>query len=268
MGLRDHRFVIIDTETTGNDTSKDLPLEVAVLLWRNGKPHDIKSWLIDPGIPIHPAASAVHGLSDIDVQGKETLEDINAELQEFVGEDSTLVAHNAPFDFAMLPKLQDRRWIDSLRLARHTWTLGEKNHNGHELGSHKQQEIRFWLGLNIDTGGLMAHRAAADILVTGNLMQLVIDKYLAAGNEDSIEAFERFALSPVQWPRYPWGQHKNKEFSELPMKFIGYQLERFNETGDGDEDLINILRKEQARRIVEENTGGGHSLFARSKPRR
>jgi len=265
MGLRDHRFIVIDTETTGQDTTYDRPIEVAAVEWRNGKPHDLKSWLLDPLIPIHPAASAVHGLSDLDVQGKETLADIDAELQAFVG-DSTLVAHNAPFDYAMLPSLQDRLWIDSLRLVRHQWILGTPNRNGHELGSHKQQEIRYWLGLQIDTAGLMAHRAAADILVTGELLQLSIDHYLENGHEDSLEAYKAFAESPVKWPRMPWGVHKNKAFTDLPSKFISFQLEKF-ENGEGDADLALILLEEQARRITEANTGGAHSLFKRKQPK-
>ncbi|MBN1961422.1 MAG: 3'-5' exonuclease [Deltaproteobacteria bacterium] len=60
-------IVSIDLETTGLDAVNDRIVEIScVKLMPHGK-RDIRTHLINPGIPIKPEATAVHGISDNDV---------------------------------------------------------------------------------------------------------------------------------------------------------------------------------------------------------
>ena len=54
-------LIVIDLETTGTDPQNDRIVEFAVLrIEPDCKPAVISGWL-NPGVPIPPAATAVHG---------------------------------------------------------------------------------------------------------------------------------------------------------------------------------------------------------------
>lgn len=201
------RFCILDTETTGPDPDKDEVIEVAARGWsldRKVKFPRIFEAKIDPGCKIPPGASAVHHITDEDVAGAPRLSEVIPELCEFMG-DSPLVAFNSEFDRKMLrgTPLNSCYWLDVYRLAMRTWHIGQENEDGFALTSFKQQELRYWLGLKRVPGD--AHRAAADIMVTGLVFQVAAEKYLAAGLPDDFDAFADWLRSPIQHITIPLG---------------------------------------------------------------
>ncbi|MFQ5701184.1 MAG: exonuclease domain-containing protein [Acidobacteriota bacterium] len=95
-------FVAFDTETTGLSPLTDHVLEIAAIRFGlDGSTRAVFERLVDPGVPIPPALTAIHGISDTMVRGQPCLETVLDEFIEFIG-DAVLVAHNAPFDVAML----------------------------------------------------------------------------------------------------------------------------------------------------------------------
>ncbi len=63
-------LVFFDCETTGTDISKDRIIEISLLkLFPDGH-EEINTFLINPGIPIPPEATAIHGITDEDVKDK------------------------------------------------------------------------------------------------------------------------------------------------------------------------------------------------------
>lgn len=122
------RTVLFDTETTGLEPHLGhRVIEVAALELLNDLPTDRHFHaLIDPEREISYEAERVHGITNGQVAGKPRFADIVARLLDFLG-DSTLVAHNAEFDFAFLntelhllglPPLEPSRMIDTLALAK------------------------------------------------------------------------------------------------------------------------------------------------------
>lgn len=122
------RMVLFDTETTGLEPHLGhRVVEVAALELLNDLPTDQHFHsLIDPGREISYEATRVHGITSAQVAGKPRFADIAGPLLDFFG-DSTLVAHNAEFDFAFLnaelrllglPPLDPSRRIDTLALAK------------------------------------------------------------------------------------------------------------------------------------------------------
>lgn len=122
------RAVLLDTETTGLDPALGhRVIEVAAIELSNDLPTEqFFHCLLDPGRPIPPEATAIHGLSDADLAGKPRFADVAEELLTFLGNDP-IIAHNAPFDFAFLdaelalcslPMLDRKRMIDTLALAK------------------------------------------------------------------------------------------------------------------------------------------------------
>lgn len=249
-GLYDTRFIVLDTETTGNNTEKDRPIEIAAVEWIGGASGHMRTWHVDPGMPIKPSASAVHHLTENDIEGAPTLDEVEDDIKDFVGE-SPMVIHNSAFDLAMLPFFKEHPTICSLRLARHIWRRGEENEYGEPLPNHKAQVLRYWLDLNVDTKGLAAHRAGADILVTGYIFQAAIDKYLELGKEDSLRGFMEFVKSPIEYPAMPHGSYSGVSFNQLPDKFVDYYLNPAR-NANPDSDVLLLMRAEKARRLKEE----------------
>ena len=83
--------------------------------------------LIDPGVPIPPAASVVHGIRDRDVAGKPRFETVAHVLHPFL-RGADLVAYNAGFDLGVLTaefarvglrfKVKGRAVVDPLAVFR------------------------------------------------------------------------------------------------------------------------------------------------------
>ena len=247
--LTDTRFIVLDTETTGADPTKDKPIELAYVVVQNFKIEYPKSWFIDPGCLVPPEASAVHHLVDEDLVGAKTWAELWPEVEPDL-KGQVIVAHNAPFDIGMLPELKDNPVIDTLRLARHLWPKGTVNANGFPLVNHQQQTIRYWLGLKIDTMGLAAHRAAADILVTAELLLAQIRLYLECGGEDDLDAMIEYLATPIEVRSLSFGKHANEPLQKVPSSYLEFLLDKDKEK-PLDADLKASLKRELDTRKAE-----------------
>lgn len=84
------RIVAFDTETTGTDPEKDRIIEICLL--PAGGPAE--TFRVNPGVPIPAGASAVHGISDADVQDLPSFRDIAPKVQALV-EGAVLLGYNS-----------------------------------------------------------------------------------------------------------------------------------------------------------------------------
>jgi DNA polymerase-3 subunit epsilon len=94
-------FVSFDLETTGFIAGVDRIVEIGAVKFVNGAPESIFSSLVDPGVEIPEAASAVNGITNDMVRGKPSIDRLLPAFAEFCNDD-VLVAHNANFDFQFL----------------------------------------------------------------------------------------------------------------------------------------------------------------------
>jgi DNA polymerase-3 subunit epsilon len=150
------KVLILDTETTGLDSSKDGIIELALLLVDvdvpTGQPlqvQDVYDELEDPGRPIPAEALRVTGITDAMVAGKKLDEARIAELMDGV---SLVIAHNARFDRGFverrLPAFANLPWACS---------VSEIDWSAQGRGSAKLEFLAHELGLFYD-----AHRAEMD----------------------------------------------------------------------------------------------------------
>jgi len=63
----DRPLAVIDLETTGTDPKLDRIIEISALKLLPDDGHDHRTRRVNPGVPIPPEATAVHGISDDDV---------------------------------------------------------------------------------------------------------------------------------------------------------------------------------------------------------
>lgn len=105
--LEDLTYTVFDTETTGLDPQKDSLLQVGAVRVLNGRMVDGERFdhLINPGVPIPTASTAVHHIDDKMVADAETPPLVVARFRQFA-EGSVLVAHNAAFDMTFLNRVE------------------------------------------------------------------------------------------------------------------------------------------------------------------
>lgn len=100
--ILDRPLAIIDLETTGVDPQNDRIVEVAVIRVEPGKPTIRYRRLVDPGIAIPQAASAIHGIHDQDVADEPCFPAIARSLAQVL-DDADLAGFNIRrFDLPML----------------------------------------------------------------------------------------------------------------------------------------------------------------------
>ena len=105
--LRLDSFIAFDFETTGLQVETDRPIEVAAILFKDGKPSDRYSTLINPMIPISDMIADITGITNEMVSSAPKESEVVDELFDFIG-NSPIVAHNTPFDVSFLQAMAER----------------------------------------------------------------------------------------------------------------------------------------------------------------
>lgn len=115
MNWKDGTTICVDVETTGLEAGKDKIVELGAALSYRGELGTSQSWLVNPGIPIPEAASAVHGIHDDDVKGCPSINELAGHFLPAVHSSDVLVAYNWPFDAGFLEAAFADGWRDSVR---------------------------------------------------------------------------------------------------------------------------------------------------------
>ncbi|MFJ9827880.1 3'-5' exonuclease [Streptomyces sp. NPDC101160] len=109
-----------DTETTGVDVEQDRIVSAALVVQdAAGMRPRVTRWLVNPGIPVPPEATAVHGLTDDHLQRNgrwpsPVVEELARAIAEQSAAGRPLVVMNAPFDLTILDRELRRHRASSL----------------------------------------------------------------------------------------------------------------------------------------------------------
>ena len=93
--------IVLDTETTGLDYTRERMVEFAAVRLENGKIKDEFQTLINPKQHIRKSSVAIHGITQDMVEDAPTEEEVLPKILEFIG-DAPIVAHNAIFDYSFI----------------------------------------------------------------------------------------------------------------------------------------------------------------------
>lgn len=178
-------FVAIDLETTGLDLEKDEIIEVALVLFEQGRMTDKRSYLIRPSQDIRPFIRSLTGISENDVKDAAPFENVAQEIFEFIGS-YPMVAHNAGFDFKFLKKsfaksgldFGSHPVLDSLTLSRIVYR---------EVANHRLETLVKYL--NIERSA--SHRALPDAEACGHLFCKALEEIR------QFSAFEKNAIASL-----------------------------------------------------------------------
>lgn len=99
--------IVLDTETTGLDYTREKMVEFAAVRLENGKIKDSFQTLINPEQHIRKSSIAIHGITPEMVEDAPTESEVLPKILEFIG-DYPIVAHNAIFDFSFINEASKR----------------------------------------------------------------------------------------------------------------------------------------------------------------
>jgi len=167
-------YAVFDCETTGTDVAEDEIVSLALIrLDRDGREESRYTVLVRPSRPIPAEATAVHGISDGDVERAPRFAQIAPELLARLG-DAVFVAHNASFDLGMLHHALAREGVE-YRPGAVACTLEAFRLLEPLADNHRLQSI-------CDRRGVVladAHDAMSDVCATVALLRVLIDEGLA-----------------------------------------------------------------------------------------
>jgi DNA polymerase-3 subunit epsilon len=170
-------LIFFDLETTGINIASDRIIELSYLKVDLNGGETSKTYLINPGIPIPPKVTAIHGIKDEDVKDSPTFNEIAKNLaREFEGCD--LAGYNSTkFDIPLLAEeflragvdidLKKRKFVDVqiifMKMEPRTLSAAYKFYCDKELEG--------------------AHGARADTLATYEVLQSQLDRYSNLKND-------------------------------------------------------------------------------------
>lgn len=167
QGLQD--YICLDLETTGLNPKRDRIIEIGAVKVRKGRITDTFEQLIDPRQQLEERTKLLTGITEEELEGQPTIQEVLPVLREFLGED-VLLGHRVLFDYSFLKRAFvnekipfERRGIDTLKLARKFVKDTE---------SKKLENLCIHYGIKHQ-----AHRALSDAIATVELYQRLAELY-------------------------------------------------------------------------------------------
>ena len=225
-GLPPDNMQVVEIATVDLMSAVDIetPVKNPGTVWTRGR---MWTSLVNPGRPIPPEASAVHHITDDMVRDAPT---IDAVMPMVVASDagvlpSQFAAHEAKFEKACLPWLAERIRLCTRKCAATAWP---------DAPNHKNQTLRYWLGLKLVDPTLTApHRALGDAYVTAAILRRLFTMPVSLDDWMSVSA------NPVLLSRFNFGKHAMQPLADVPVSYFDWLV---NKSGFDDEDVIFTAR--------------------------
>jgi len=220
-------IIFFDLETTGINIASDRIVEISYLKIDLNGNETSKTLRVNPGIPIPPKTTEIHGISDEDVKDAPTFNEVGKSVaREFEGCD--LAGYNSvKFDIPLLAEeflragieidLKRRKFVDVqvifMKMEQRTLAAASKFFLDKEL---------------VD-----AHSAEADTLATYEVLQAQLDRYPNLENDigmladfsahnRNVDFAGRIVYNDEDVEVFNFGKHKGKPVSEVLARDPGY----------------------------------------------
>ncbi|MCH5237327.1 MAG: 3'-5' exonuclease [Muribaculaceae bacterium] len=216
-------LIFFDLETTGTNVTRDRIVEISYIKVFPDGSEEKKCRRINPEMPIPPASTAVHHITDDDVRNEPTFRQIAKSLNE-IFEGCDIAGYNSnKFDVPLLMEEFGRCGINFDVAGRHFVDV--------QNIFHKMEQrtlvaaYRFYCGKELEG----AHNALADTQATLEVLKEQIKKY--PDLENNVEALAKFSsvgrnidlaariiLDDNDEPVFNFGKHKGKPVREVLRK--------------------------------------------------
>ncbi|MDD2314335.1 MAG: 3'-5' exonuclease [Proteiniphilum sp.] len=221
-------MVFFDLETTGVSITHDRIVEVSFLkVYPNGK-EEIKSRRINPGMPIPPQATAIHGITDDDVKDCPTFKQVARSLADQL-EGCDLAGFNSSrFDVPMLAEEFLRAGVD--------FDMSKRKFVDVQIIFHRKEQrtleaaYAFYCNKQLEN----AHSAEADAMATYEVLKSQLDRYPDLSNDidalskeyssfnNNLDFAGRIILNEEGVEVFNFGKHKGKPVLQVLKNEPGY----------------------------------------------
>lgn len=240
------KYVLFDTETTGNQAEDKIIQVGAMVVGANGEV-EVYDELCSTDIAIKIEAMEVHNITPNLIEGKGLFVDTKfyRDLTKLNNKNNYLIAHNISFDLDMLKKegfINSMKLIDTLRCSKHLFP---------DSNYHRLQYFRYSLGLykdeqkEADKHGIVikAHDAIGDVIV----MKLLLSKLVAKVKEqyphiNPMVKLEELTNTPVFMKSFKFGKYKGDQIEDISRSDAGY-IKWMLKSLELDEDLKYTLER-------------------------
>jgi len=216
-----------DLETTGINTAKDRIVEMSIIRVEPDGNETVKTWRINPEMPIPVEASKIHGIYDDDVKDKPTFKEIAQEVFEMI-HDADLAGFNSNrFDVPLLAEELLRAGVDFDLKTNHLIDIQNIFHKMEPR--NLTAAYRFYCNGDLTN----AHSAEDDTRATYEIFKAQIDKYEDLPKD--MEALSRFSAyfkaadfqgrivyNENNEEIINFGKYKGQKVSEVLQKDKGY----------------------------------------------
>lgn len=224
------RIRIVDTETCGVEAPDLQIVQIAAVDLVSNSQDGAKDsewvidnprlWYINPGRLIPVEAMAVHHTTDAMVADKPAIDAVQSYI--FNDEADSFISHNTTFDIKVLDAAGVRAmkpWACTYKGAVVQWPGAP---------SHKNQVLRYFLGLNLSRD-LPVHNAYGDAIVTAHIAMRLL-------SELSLHNWLELSSRPVLLPRVHFGEHAKKSWSDVPQSYLHWMI--YKSKGEWDPDVL------------------------------
>jgi DNA polymerase-3 subunit epsilon len=174
-------YVVFDSETTGlNPRQGDEIVQLAAVRIVNGRrvEGEVFDTLVNPGRPIPPVSTDVHGITDAMVADAPGVAEVVRRFHKFA-EGAVLIAHNAPFDMEFLRRVEGQLGLTFDMPVLDTVLLSAVVYGQHEV--HSLDALSHRLGITIPEEA--RHTALGDTLATADAFLKLVPMLAGRGLE-------------------------------------------------------------------------------------
>lgn len=156
--------VVVDTETTGLDTTKARIVQIGGVRLNHGRIEgEGFDTLVNPGMPIPPDSTRIHGVSDDDVRAAPDFAGVKPGFDDLVA-GRVVIGHSVAFDLTVL-RLEHERAGLAWTAPRSLCTRLLARATGAVLPEYSLETISEWLGVEVSD----RHTALGDARLTAEI---------------------------------------------------------------------------------------------------
>ena len=212
-------LAVIDIEATGMNLSTDRIIEIAIVKIMPDSRKTVKRKLVNPEMPIPPAVTEIHGITDEMVKDAPVFRQVANEIRQFI-DVADLAGYNSNrFDIPMLVEeflrislefdMKNRRLLDVQKIF------------------HQMEQRTLAAAYKFYCNGMLdnAHSAEADAVATWEVLQSQVERYPQLGltvdsilkciGEENTVDFARRMIMENGREVFNFGKHKGRVVTDV-----------------------------------------------------
>ena len=228
MNLKLHKpLCVFDLETTGVQVAKDRIVEISILKVNPDASRESKTWLVNPGMPIPPETSAIHGITDEKVKDAPTFKEIASKVMDMIAGTDLGGFNSNRFDVPLL--------AEELLRAGFDFDLSKFKLVDAQTIFHKMEPRNLTAAYQFYCKKELfnAHSAEADVFATFEVLDAQVGHYDDLPNDiaslSEISSHHKFAdlagfiaFDKEDKEIFTFGKYKGQRVKEVFQKDLGY----------------------------------------------